>query len=211
MQLLTAYAFSTENWNRDPVEVQTLMTIFAQYAEKLRTEALAHNVKVNVLSTDPARLPDNVKTAIAALETATAHCTSFTVNICLRYVCSRSSAVLPVQVCVFFFVWRRRVWWSTVLTPTAPPSACLALCVNSYGSRGEIVNACRSVAAQVQAGQLRAEEVNEGHLQAALCAKGDFPDPDVLIRTSGEHRLSNFLLWQVSRQDKTRHDTAAVQ
>lgn len=86
MQLLTAYAFSTENWNRDPVEVQTLMAIFAQYAEKFRTEALAHNVKVNVLSTDPARLPDNVRTAIAALEAATAHCSSFTVNICLRYV-----------------------------------------------------------------------------------------------------------------------------
>jgi hypothetical protein len=51
VQVLTAYAFSTENWSRDPVEVQTLMAIFAQYAERLRTEALTHNVKVNILST----------------------------------------------------------------------------------------------------------------------------------------------------------------
>jgi undecaprenyl diphosphate synthase len=69
--------------------------------------------------------------------------------------------------------------------------------VCSYGSRGEIANACRSVAAQVQAGQLRAEEVGEGHVAAALCDAG-CPEPDILIRTSGEHRLSNFLLWQVS-------------
>jgi tritrans,polycis-undecaprenyl-diphosphate synthase [geranylgeranyl-diphosphate specific] len=51
VQVITAYAFSTENWSRDPLEVQTLMAIFAKYAESFRTEALAHNVKVNVLST----------------------------------------------------------------------------------------------------------------------------------------------------------------
>ena len=51
VQMLTAYAFSTENWSRDPLEVQTLMAIFAKYAESFKTEALSHNVKVNVFST----------------------------------------------------------------------------------------------------------------------------------------------------------------
>ena len=51
VQVLTAYAFSTENWSREPLEVQTLMSIFAKYAESFRAEALTHNVKVNVLST----------------------------------------------------------------------------------------------------------------------------------------------------------------
>lgn len=80
------YAFSTENWSRDPLEVSTLMSIFAKYAASFKTEALSHNVKVNVLTTDSSKLPTNVQGAIAELERATAQCTSFTVNICLRYV-----------------------------------------------------------------------------------------------------------------------------
>lgn len=51
VQVLTVYAFSTENWSREPLEVQTLMSIFAKYAESFRAEALTHNVKVNVLTT----------------------------------------------------------------------------------------------------------------------------------------------------------------
>ena len=51
VQVLTVYAFSTENWSREPLEVQTLMAIFAKYADSFRTEALTHNVKVNVLTT----------------------------------------------------------------------------------------------------------------------------------------------------------------
>jgi len=51
VQVLTVYAFSTENWSREPLEVQTLMSIFAKYADSFRAEALTHNVKVNVLST----------------------------------------------------------------------------------------------------------------------------------------------------------------
>ena len=65
----------------------------------------------------------------------------------------------------------------------------------SYGGHDEIVTACRRIAAQVAAGQLKAEDINAemvaGHLQTA-----GIPDPDLIIRTSGEQRLSNFLLWQ---------------
>jgi len=51
VKILTIYAFSTENWTRDPCEVSTLMSIFAKYAESLKNEALAKNVRVCVLST----------------------------------------------------------------------------------------------------------------------------------------------------------------
>ena len=56
IQIATVYAFSTENWNRDPSEVNTLMSIFAKYAESLTSEASSRNVKVRILSTGESRL-----------------------------------------------------------------------------------------------------------------------------------------------------------
>ncbi len=67
----------------------------------------------------------------------------------------------------------------------------------SYGSRQEIVDAARRLAEQVQQGALRPEQIDESRLAAHL-STSDLPDPDLLIRTSGEQRLSNFLLWQSS-------------
>jgi undecaprenyl diphosphate synthase len=72
----------------------------------------------------------------------------------------------------------------------------LNLCI-SYGSRAEITRAARRLAGQVAGGQLRAEEITEERLAAELYTAG-WPDPDLLIRTSGEQRLSNFLLWQLA-------------
>ncbi len=67
----------------------------------------------------------------------------------------------------------------------------------SYGGRQEIVDAARHIARDVQAGVLRPEQINEALFAQHLYAP-DLPDPDLLIRTSGEQRLSNFLLWQSS-------------
>jgi undecaprenyl diphosphate synthase len=64
IEVLTVYAFSTENWSRDPLEVQTLMTIFAKYAQSFKQEALSRNVRVRVISTDFDRLPPNVIAAV---------------------------------------------------------------------------------------------------------------------------------------------------
>ena len=83
--IATFFAFSTENWRRDPNEVQTLMAIFAKYAESLTTEATTRNVRVRVLSTDFEKLPVKVQDSIEVLERATAHCTGLLVNICLSY------------------------------------------------------------------------------------------------------------------------------
>lgn len=67
----------------------------------------------------------------------------------------------------------------------------------SYSARWEIVRAARSLAEQVRDGQLRAEDINEQTLSDAMTTAG-IPDPDLLIRTSGELRISNFLLWQIA-------------
>jgi undecaprenyl diphosphate synthase len=67
----------------------------------------------------------------------------------------------------------------------------------SYGGRAEIVDAARRIAADVTAGRLSAADIDESALSARLYT-ADMPDPDLLIRTSGEFRVSNFLLWQIS-------------
>jgi undecaprenyl diphosphate synthase len=73
-------------------------------------------------------------------------------------------------------------------------TAVLAL---SYGGRQEIVDAVRGIAAEVQQGKLDAAEINEQVISQHLYTR-NIPDPDLLIRTSGEMRVSNFLLWQIS-------------
>ncbi|MBI4323944.1 MAG: isoprenyl transferase [Chloroflexi bacterium] len=67
----------------------------------------------------------------------------------------------------------------------------------SYGGRTELVEATRSIAAQVKEGKIEPAEINEQVIAQHLYTH-NWPDPDLLIRTSGEMRLSNFLLWQIS-------------
>jgi len=72
----------------------------------------------------------------------------------------------------------------------------LALALN-YGGRAEIADAFHQLLQQVQAGTLQAEDVTEAHITAALYT-GDLPEPDLMIRTGGEFRISNFLPWQMA-------------
>jgi undecaprenyl diphosphate synthase len=67
----------------------------------------------------------------------------------------------------------------------------------SYGSRAEITRAARALAERVQRGTLVPEEIDETLLENELYTAG-LPDPDLLVRTSGEHRISNFMLWQLA-------------
>lgn len=150
IQMITVYAFSSENWNRDEKEVSALMSIFAKYAETFRIEALNRNVKVNILSTDLDRMPTQVQESINGLQEATVHCTGFIVNICL-----------------------------------------------SYGSRAEIVQACKKIAIEHKEGEIDVSNLNEEMLSNYMVTKS-LPDPEILIRTSGEYRISNFLLWQLA-------------
>ena len=71
---------------------------------------------------------------------------------------------------------------------------CLAI---NYGARAEIVDAVRSIAARVQRGELRPDQIEEATISGSLYTAG-MSDPDLLIRTAGEMRVSNYLLWQIS-------------
>jgi undecaprenyl diphosphate synthase len=73
---------------------------------------------------------------------------------------------------------------------------CLCLAIN-YGGRTELIDAVRDVASQVRGGKLELDAIDEAVMSNALYTAG-MPDPDLLIRTAGEMRVSNFLLWQIS-------------
>lgn len=72
----------------------------------------------------------------------------------------------------------------------------LTLALN-YSAKWEIVQATRALASRVSRGELTADAIDDQLFQEALCTRG-MPDPELLIRTSGEHRISNFLLWQIA-------------
>ena len=150
VSILTVYAFSTENWDREPAEVAALMSIFVKYCEELRVEAVKRGIRIHVLTTEDERIPSDVKAGVDRMVEETKHCEQFTMNICL-----------------------------------------------SYGGRGEIVHACRGVVRDVLNGDCSIDEINEGHLRDNLLTRR-CRDPDLVIRTSGEERISNFLLWQIA-------------
>jgi undecaprenyl diphosphate synthase len=74
--------------------------------------------------------------------------------------------------------------------------SCLCLAIN-YGARGEIVDAIRSIATEIQQGNLTLDDIDEALVSQRLYT-ADMSDPDLLIRTAGEMRVSNYLLWQIS-------------
>ena len=79
------------------------------------------------------------------------------------------------------------------------------ICIN-YGARAEILQAIRSLARQVAAGELSADRIDEARFENELLTSG-VPDPDLLIRTSGEQRISNFMLWQCAYAELVFVDT----
>ena len=149
VSVLTLYAFSWENRDRPPEEIQQLMALLDEFIRRERSTLLEQRVRLRAigrLEELPARVVGNLRRVIAE----TASCDQMTLTLAL-----------------------------------------------SYGGRQEIVDAARRLAKLVQGGQLQPEQINETHFTQQLYA-ADLPDPDLLIRTSGEQRLSNFLLWQSS-------------
>ncbi|MFZ9700844.1 MAG: isoprenyl transferase [Flavobacteriales bacterium] len=80
---------------------------------------------------------------------------------------------------------------------TADQSGMILNLALSYSARWEILRAVKALAAQVQAGTIRPEDIDEAQFSKHLCT-AEFPDPELLIRTSGEQRISNYLLWQIA-------------
>eukprot|EP00667_Euglena_gracilis_P011148 EG_transcript_11371 len=150
VEILTVYAFSTENWNRSTDEINSLMRIFEHFSLKIQRTAEEKGICVRFLSTDPERLPPHIQRLTRTIEEATQSYARFRLNVCL-----------------------------------------------SYGGRGEIANACRQIARRVQAGELTPEDIDEQLVSDHLLTAG-LPHPDLLLRTSGENRTSNFLPFQTA-------------
>ena len=89
---------------------------------------------------------------------------------------------------------------------TANNSGLTLILALSYSSRWELTESMRSIAREIECGELKADEITEETVSDHLCTKG-IPDPDLLIRTSGELRISNFLLWQIAYSELYFTDT----
>ncbi len=148
VQTLTLYAFSTENWNRPKTEVETLMTLFAEYAQHSLNDLQRRGIRLRTIGRTEG-LPMLPRMALQRAIDATAKNTTLTLNVALN-----------------------------------------------YGGRAELVDAAsKVVAARVKSGDT--SPVTEEEFAAALYAP-DLTSPDLLIRTGGELRISNFLLWELS-------------
>ncbi|MFQ5520788.1 MAG: isoprenyl transferase [Candidatus Methylomirabilia bacterium] len=90
---------------------------------------------------------------------------------------------------------RRRI--GQAVAATAGNTGMRLIMAFSYGGREELVDACRALARQVQHGEITPDDIDELRIAQALYTEG-VPDPDLLVRTSGEMRISNFLVWQLA-------------
>ena len=147
IEVLTLFAFSSENWGRPQKEVSQLMELFMS--------ALRGEIK---------RLQKN--------------------RVRLRIIGERSAFSEKLQA---------RIAEAERLT--ADNDRLLLQIAANYGGRWDITQAARGLARRVQQGELQPEEIGENELAAELSFP-DRPDPDLFIRTGGEQRISNFLLWQ---------------
>ncbi|XP_047952585.1 (2Z,6Z)-farnesyl diphosphate synthase CPT6, chloroplastic-like [Salvia hispanica] len=151
IKMLTAYAFSTENWNRSKMEVAFLMTTFEEFIQSLVEDLMArHDIRFSAIG-EKSRLSKSLQCVISRAEEM-----------------SRSNKGLHFVMAM------------------------------SYSGRNDVVEAAKNIAAKVECGIVETNEIDEAMLEQELMTNiGEFPNPDLLIRTSGELRLSNFLLWQL--------------
>jgi len=153
LEVLTLYAFSTENWKRPAIEVKGLMTLLKTFLKSELQNMLDNNISLRCIG-EIELLPPDVQKVLAE----------------------------TIQ--------------NTARNTEEKPGMILNLAL-SYGSRFEIVKAARIMAGKCVSGQFDPEDFSEQLFASHLYTAG-LPDPDLLIRTGGESRLSNFLLWQLS-------------
>ncbi|HEY8346300.1 MAG TPA: isoprenyl transferase [Symbiobacteriaceae bacterium] len=159
IEILTAYAFSTENWKRDKDEVDFLMNLLVEYCRSEVDTLNANGVRIRAIGRID-ELPELQRSEIRRAMELTQHNNRLILN----------------------------------------------LAVN-YGSHAELVDAMRSIAREVQAGLITPDEIDESVVERHLYTAG-LPAPDLVIRTGGEMRLSNFLLWQASYSEIWVSDVA---
>lgn len=146
---LTLYAFSTENWNRPKLEVDTLMRLLVSSLKKEIKTLLKNNIKLK---------------AIGNLHT------------------------LPKKA---------QKELNEVIEKTKDNNRMTLTLALSYGSREELVNVVKDISQKVKNEELSLDAIDESIINQHLYTR-NLPDVDLLIRTSGEQRISNFLLWQIA-------------
>ena len=149
IQVLSVFAFSSENWKRPVQEVNTIMNLLLYYLKKEVDELDKNNVRIHV-SGAWEELPERIVGQIKKSIQQTQNNTGLILNIVLN-----------------------------------------------YGSRNEILSACKKLYKDVQSDIISIDGIDESTFQNYLYTR-DLPDPDLLIRPSGELRISNFLLWQIA-------------
>ncbi len=149
VEVLTLFAFSSENWGRPPDEVDALMKLFLNALDREVEELHRRGVRI-------------------------------------RFIGEREAFAAPI---------RARMAQAEAVTAG---NARLVLCIAaSYGGRQDIAAAARALAGEVAAGRLRPQDIDEAAVGARV-ALADLPAPDLFIRTGGDLRVSNFLLWQLA-------------
>jgi undecaprenyl diphosphate synthase len=149
LEVLTLFAFSTENWKRPRWEVRTLMALLKEYLAKELHVLVENNIRFRPIG----RIAELDREIQSGLERAV-HETS-------------NNTGLLFQIAL------------------------------NYSGRAELVDTLRRAAAEARAGRLESDAIDESWVAANLTTAG-LPDPDLLIRTSGEMRISNFMLWQLA-------------
>ena len=146
---LTLYAFSTENWNRPKLEVDTLMKLLISSLKKELETLQKNNIRLNCIGNID-MLPSSAKKELLSVIEKTENNTRMTLTLAL-----------------------------------------------SYGSREELLNAVKIISYKVKNNIISIDSLDESIINQHLYTH-NLPDVDLVIRTSGEHRISNFLLWQIA-------------
>ncbi|MGD9825560.1 isoprenyl transferase [Desulfobacter sp.] len=149
IDVLTLYAFSTENWARPKDEVKALMHLLKGFLKTKTEEIRKKDIRLNIIG-QIERLPDDVRKEAEQAMAATEKNSAMILNLAI-----------------------------------------------SYGAREEITRAVQQIAAKIKSGILEAKNITDKTVSDHLYTAG-MPDPDLIIRTSAEFRLSNFLMWQAA-------------
>ena len=149
IEFLTLYAFSTENWNRPKIEVDTLMKLLVSALKKELKTLQSNNIKLDAIGN-----LDNLPTGV-------------------------------------------RKELTEVIEKTQTNSRMTLTLALSYGARDEIINAVKIISEKVKNNIISVDAIEESIINQHLYTQ-NMPDVDLVIRTSGEHRISNFLLWQIA-------------
>lgn len=147
VEVLTVFAFSSENWQRPPSEVALLMRLLTSTIHEQMPRMNKYRIRLRFIG-DRSQLDDDLQALMLDAEAKTAHFEAMTLVIAI-----------------------------------------------SYGGQWDIAHAAKQLALRVEAGDLRAEDINND-LLGQYVQLADAPAVDMLVRTGGEYRISNFLLWQ---------------